>query len=73
MASSCTARPDTQAVVNELPKAIVRVGESPGGRLLVCATNSIGDVRRALVAITPTISNDDRRTFDDESERYTRS
>ena len=158
IASSRTARPDTQAVVNELLKAIVRVGEQPG-RLLVCATNSIGaldpavvrpgrfdlvipvgppgpearrdllasmlgaipasvvdpddlvedtdgftpadidaaiqaaaataftdvrtdrpdrtltthDVRSALGSITPTISSDDRRMFDDEAERYTRS
>ncbi len=48
IASSRAARPDTQAVVNELLKAIVRVGESPG-RLLVCATNSIGALDPAVV------------------------
>ncbi|MEM1334327.1 MAG: ATP-binding protein, partial [Actinomycetota bacterium] len=37
-----------QAVVNELLKAMVRVRERPG-RLLVCATNSIGDLDPAVV------------------------
>ncbi|MEM9039664.1 MAG: GNAT family N-acetyltransferase [Actinomycetota bacterium] len=48
IASSRAARPETQAVVNELLKAIVRVRERPG-RLLVCATNSIGDLDPAVV------------------------
>ncbi|NQY55667.1 MAG: GNAT family N-acetyltransferase [Ilumatobacteraceae bacterium] len=48
IASSRTARPETQAVVNELLKAIVRVRERPG-RLLVCATNSIGELDPAVV------------------------
>lgn len=48
IASSRAARPETQAVVNELLKAMVRVRESPG-RLLVCATNSIGALDPAVV------------------------
>ena len=48
IASSRAARPETQAVVNELLKAIVRVRESPG-RLLVCATNSIAALDPAVV------------------------
>lgn len=48
IASSRTARPETQAVVNELLKAMVRVRESPG-RLLVCATNSIAALDPAVV------------------------
>lgn len=48
IASSRAARPETQAVVNELLKAMVRVRESPG-RLLVCATNSIAALDPAVV------------------------
>lgn len=48
IASSRAARPETQAVVNELLKAIVRVREVPG-RLLVCATNSIAALDPAVV------------------------
>lgn len=48
IASSRSDRPSTQAVVNELLKAIVRVRESPG-RLLVCATNSIRSLDDAVV------------------------
>ena len=48
IASSRAARPETQAVVNELLKAIVRVRESDG-RLLVCATNSVGALDPAVV------------------------
>lgn len=48
IASSRAARPETQAVVNELLKAIVRVREAPG-RLLVCATNSIAALDPAVV------------------------
>lgn len=48
IASSRTARPETQAVVNELLKAIIRVRESPG-RLLVCATNTIAALDPAVV------------------------
>lgn len=48
IASSRAERPDAQAVVNELLKAIVRVREAPG-RLLVCATNSIGALDPAVV------------------------
>jgi len=48
IASSRTSRPETQAVVNELLKAMVRVRES-AGRLLVCATNSIGALDPAVV------------------------
>ena len=48
IASSRAARPETQAVVNELLKAMVRVREAPG-RLLVCATNSIAALDPAVV------------------------
>jgi transitional endoplasmic reticulum ATPase len=48
IASSRAARPETQAVVNELLKAMVRVREVPG-RLLVCATNSIAALDPAVV------------------------
>jgi ATP-dependent 26S proteasome regulatory subunit/N-acetylglutamate synthase-like GNAT family acetyltransferase len=48
IASSRAARPETQAVVNELLKAMVRVRETPG-RLLVCATNSIAALDPAVV------------------------
>jgi MoxR-like ATPase/GNAT superfamily N-acetyltransferase len=48
IASSRAARPETQAVVNELLKAMVRVRES-AGRLLVCATNSIAALDPAVV------------------------
>lgn len=48
IASSRAARPDTQAVVNELLKAVMRVRESPG-RLLVCATNLIDSLDPAVV------------------------
>ncbi len=48
IASSRTDRPETQAVVNELLKAMVRVRESTG-RLLVCATNTIGALDPAVV------------------------
>ena len=37
-----------QAVVNELLKAIIRVREFPG-RLLICATNSIGALDAAVI------------------------
>jgi SpoVK/Ycf46/Vps4 family AAA+-type ATPase len=48
IASSRAARPDTQAVVNELLKAVMRVRES-AGRLLVCATNLIDALDPAVV------------------------
>lgn len=48
IASSRTERPESQAVVNELLKAVVRIREA-GGRLLVCATNSIGSLDPAVV------------------------
>jgi transitional endoplasmic reticulum ATPase len=48
IASSRAARPETQAVVNELLKAMVRVRESQG-RLLVCATNTIAALDPAVV------------------------
>lgn len=48
IASSRAARPETQAAVNELLKAMVRVRESPGC-LLVCATNSIAALDPAVV------------------------
>ena len=48
IASSRAARPETQAVVNELLKAIVRVRDAPG-RLLVYATNSIAALDPAVV------------------------
>jgi transitional endoplasmic reticulum ATPase len=48
IASSRAARPETQAVVNELLKAIMRVRDVPG-RLLVCATNSIAALDPAVV------------------------
>jgi transitional endoplasmic reticulum ATPase len=48
IASSRAARPETQAVVNELLKAMVRVRDAPG-RLLVCATNSIAALDPAVV------------------------
>ena len=48
IASSRAERPESQAVVNELLKAVVRIREA-GGRLLVCATNSIGSLDPAVV------------------------
>lgn len=48
IASSRAARPETQAVVNELLKAILRVRDVPG-RLLICATNSIAALDPAVV------------------------
>ena len=48
IASSRAERPESQAVVNELLKAVVRIREA-GGRLLVCATNSIGSLAPAVV------------------------
>ena len=48
IASSRAERPESQAVVNELLKAVVRIREA-GGRLLVCATNSIGSLDPAGV------------------------
>jgi ATP-dependent 26S proteasome regulatory subunit len=48
IASSRAARPDTQAVVNELLKAVMRVRES-SGRLLICATNLIDALDPAVV------------------------
>jgi transitional endoplasmic reticulum ATPase len=48
IASSRAARPETQAVVNELLKAILRVRDEQG-RLLICATNSIGALDPAVI------------------------
>jgi transitional endoplasmic reticulum ATPase len=48
IASSRAARPETQAVVNELLKAILRVRDVPG-RLLICATNSIAALDPAVI------------------------
>jgi transitional endoplasmic reticulum ATPase len=48
IASSRAARPETQAVVNELLKVILRVRDEPG-RLLICATNSIAALDPAVV------------------------